>query len=102
MKVAAVAADIPRAIGDDVSITVEILSPGTRRTDRVAKFAEYAEAGIEHYWLVDLDATPTLTAYRLDSGRYELVAEDQSEVRIDVTGTLVTLDLPALTGSISH
>jgi Uma2 family endonuclease len=42
----------------DVVLLVEIVSPGSRRTDRVMKAYEYAKAGIEHYWIVDLDADP--------------------------------------------
>ena len=40
----------------DVVLVIEIVSPGSRRTDRVMKAYEYAKAGIEHYWIVDLDA----------------------------------------------
>lgn len=36
-------------------LVVEILSPGSRRTDNVIKRAEYADAGIPHYWIVDLE-----------------------------------------------
>lgn len=43
----------PRLRPGEVLVAVEILSPGTRRTDRVAKLAEYAEAGIPHYVIVD-------------------------------------------------
>ncbi|WP_198163987.1 Uma2 family endonuclease [Nocardia violaceofusca] len=92
----------PRWNADEVLLAVEILSPGSRRTDRVAKFAEYAEAGIEHYWLVDLDAPTTLTGYRLLGDYYELIADNQSTVRIDLSGTPVTIDLTALTGSRSE
>ena len=42
----------------DVVLVVEIVSPGSRRTDHVMKAYEYAKAGIEHYWIVDLDADP--------------------------------------------
>jgi Uma2 family endonuclease len=42
----------------DVVLVVEIVSPGSRRTDHVMKLYEYAKAGIEHYWIVDLDADP--------------------------------------------
>ncbi|MGH3611494.1 MAG: Uma2 family endonuclease [Pseudonocardia sp.] len=34
---------------------MEVLSPGSHRTDHVAKRADYADAGIPHYWIVDLD-----------------------------------------------
>jgi Uma2 family endonuclease len=45
-----------RVDASDVVLVVEIVSPGSRRTDRVMKAYEYAKAGIEHYWIVDLDA----------------------------------------------
>jgi Uma2 family endonuclease len=38
----------------EVVVVVEFLSPGSRRTDLVAKRSEYADAGIPHYWIVDL------------------------------------------------
>ena len=40
----------------DVVLVVEIVSPGSRRTGRVMKAYEYAKAGINHYWIVDLEA----------------------------------------------
>ncbi|WP_425315232.1 Uma2 family endonuclease [Tsukamurella pseudospumae] len=45
---------------DEVIIVVEILAPGTRLLDRVTKRSEYATAGIPHYWIVDLDAGPSI------------------------------------------
>ncbi|HEY4007347.1 MAG TPA: Uma2 family endonuclease [Pseudonocardia sp.] len=38
----------------DALLTVEIVSPGSERTDRVVKRGEYADAGIPHYWIVEL------------------------------------------------
>ncbi len=84
----------PRLLAADVVLAVEIVSPGTRRTDRVTKPAEYAEAGIPHYWLVDLDPPVTLTAHLLVDGAYEVVAEGSSTldltapvpIRLDVAG----------------
>ena len=49
----------------DVVLAVEILSPGSRRMDNVLKRAEYADAGIPHYWIVDLDAPVSLVACHL-------------------------------------
>lgn len=40
----------------EVLLVVEILSPGSHRTDNVVKRAEYADAGIGHYWIVDLES----------------------------------------------
>lgn len=60
-----------RLSASDVILAVEIVSPGTGRTDRVTKPAEYADAGIRHYWLVELDAPVTLTGHLLVDGEYE-------------------------------
>lgn len=48
--------DAARLSAAEVSVIIEILSPGTRRVDLVLKRSEYAEAGIPHYWIVDLDS----------------------------------------------
>lgn len=40
----------------EVVLAVEVVSLGSERTDRVIKRGEYADAGIPHYWVVDLDA----------------------------------------------
>jgi Uma2 family endonuclease len=34
-------------------LVVEIVPPGSARTDHVLKRSEYADAGIPHYWIVD-------------------------------------------------
>ncbi len=52
----------------EVLVVVEIVSPGSWRTDHVAKRSEYADAGIEHYWIVDLDASVSLIACHLAEG----------------------------------
>jgi Uma2 family endonuclease len=52
----------------DVLVAVEVVSPGSRRIDRIVKRAEYADAGIPHYWIVDLDAPVSLVACRLEPG----------------------------------
>jgi Uma2 family endonuclease len=49
----------------EVGLAVEISSDGTRRTDRTIKHNEYADAGIPHYWIVDIDDRPALTACNL-------------------------------------
>ncbi|HEX5740630.1 MAG TPA: Uma2 family endonuclease [Pilimelia sp.] len=70
---------------DQVVLAVEIVSPGTRRTDRFAKPGEYAAAGIRHYWRVEQDPVHVY-AYRLSdqpgrSGMREYVlAGDSTDV----------------------
>ncbi|MBF6334620.1 Uma2 family endonuclease [Nocardia abscessus] len=99
---AGIQANLPRYDAADVLLAVEILSPGSRRTDRVTKFFEYAEAGIEYYWMIDLDKPTSLAAYYLIGGDYELVAEQSGTVTLDIAGTPVTVDLAALTSSRAH
>ena len=38
---------------DPPDLAIEVLSPSTRRIDREEKAAEYAEAGVTEYWIVD-------------------------------------------------
>jgi Uma2 family endonuclease len=47
---------------DEVVLAVEIVSVGSERTDRTIKHSEYADAGIPHYWIVDIEPRPALTA----------------------------------------
>ncbi len=61
------------------------------------KFAEYAEAGIPQYWIIDLRAPVTLLAYTLVDEHYELSGEHTGTVTLDVAGHPVTLDLDHLT-----
>jgi Uma2 family endonuclease len=71
----------------------EILSPSTRRHDLLVKKPYYARVGVKHHWLIDL-AARTLTAYRLESGKWlELgVYGDERDARIEPFDT-VTLDV---------
>jgi len=55
-------------------LVVEVTSPGTRRTDRVEKFVEYAQAGVREYWIVDPDSR-TVEAFVLREGAYELLGK---------------------------
>jgi Uma2 family endonuclease len=49
----------------DLVLAVEVVSPGSRRLDHVVKRGEYADAGIPHYWIVDLDEPMSLLACHL-------------------------------------
>ena len=89
--------NVPRVEGAEVLLAVEIISPGSHMTDTVTKPAEYANVGIRHYWVIDLEPPISLTAYHLagEFGYQEAPA---------VTGTFttsepfpLTIDLPALT-----
>ncbi|HEU5480211.1 MAG TPA: Uma2 family endonuclease [Candidatus Tumulicola sp.] len=52
----------------EVLIVIEVVSPGSERTDYVVKRGEYAGAGIPYYWVIDLDPSGSLTAYQLAGG----------------------------------
>ena len=81
-----------RLAATDALLVVEILSDGTRKVDRVLKFAEYAEAGIPQYWIVDLDAPASLLAFTLVDGFYERSGEFTGAVELAVDGHPVTVD----------
>ncbi|MFC0105000.1 Uma2 family endonuclease [Kibdelosporangium aridum] len=49
----------------EVLLIVETVSPGSRRTDYRIKRDEYADAGIPHYWILDLDEPVSLLACHL-------------------------------------
>jgi Uma2 family endonuclease len=51
----------------------EILSPADRQTDEVAKLAEYAQAGVPEYWLVDPEEA-TIRIFTLAGEGYRLAA----------------------------
>jgi Uma2 family endonuclease len=87
----------PRVAAADVLLAVEILSDGTRKVDRILKFAEYAEAHIGGYWIVDLDQPASLRAFTLVGDAYELDGEFTGPVTLDVAGHAVTVDPSGLT-----
>lgn len=82
----------PRQSPSDVLAVVEVLSPGSRRTDRVLKRAEYAEVGIGCYLLVDPDPPVSLVEFALVDGGYEQVGEHRGRSALTVLRG-VTLDL---------
>jgi Uma2 family endonuclease len=52
----------------EVVLAIEIVSPGSERTDHTVKHLEYADAGIPYYWVIDLGEPGdhvTLTAHHL-------------------------------------
>jgi Uma2 family endonuclease len=99
--VVVVRADAPqqRALARDVALAVEILSPSTRKVDLQVKAFEYAEAGIGHYWIVDLDPpVSTIAVFGLgvpgdgyvesQTAAHELVVDVPFPLRIDVDALL--------------
>jgi Uma2 family endonuclease len=80
----------------EVHVVIEIVSPTSHRIDHVDKRGEYADAGIPHYWIVDIDEPISLVACLLTE---EFGYQDHQRV----TGTFtteepfpITLDLDRL------
>jgi Uma2 family endonuclease len=84
----------PRVPAGDVLVAVEVVSPSTGRTDRLTKPVEYADAGIPHYWLVEMDPL-SITAYTLVDGDYEVVAQS-SEILSVLEPVPMTIDVQRL------
>ena len=63
----------PQRLLGGPELAVEVLSPGSRHTDRTVKLQRYERAGTPAYWLADPDEL-TLTAYELRDGRYAQAA----------------------------
>lgn len=59
---------------EDFGLVVEVVSPTSRRRDRVHKMVEYAEAGIPYYWLVELEPDVEILAYELVGPGYRETA----------------------------
>ena len=57
------------AIEGPPDLAVEVLSPGSERTDRRDKFKQYAAGGVKHYWIVD-PKQRTIESYVLRGGKY--------------------------------
>ncbi|MBE1500647.1 Uma2 family endonuclease [Amycolatopsis lexingtonensis] len=70
----------------EVAVVIEVVSPGSKRTDYHVKHDEYADAGIPHYWIIDITEPISLVACH-QAGEFGYL--DASAV----TGTFTT-DVP--------
>ncbi len=59
-------------------LVVEIVSPSSRRYDRVTKLRWYAQLGVPEYWLIDPDAR-TVERLTLAGGVYAIAASLEGE-----------------------
>ncbi|QVQ52634.1 Uma2 family endonuclease [Spiractinospora alimapuensis] len=56
--------DFEQLAAEHVVVAVEVLSTWSQRRDRLHKMAEYAAAGIPHYWLVEVDTLGAVSVER--------------------------------------
>jgi Uma2 family endonuclease len=80
--------NVKRFQPEDVLLVIEVISPSNAGIDRREKPIRYAEAGIPHFWRVELegDRSPYVVRDRLDGDRY-------AEVGTVLAGEEETVDL---------
>ena len=80
----------------DALVVIEVVSPGSRRIDLVHKRGEYADAGIPHYWIVDISPPVSLVAAHL-AGEFGYIDTAVVTGRFNTTEPVpVDLDLDVL------
>jgi Uma2 family endonuclease len=76
-----------------VHLAVEIVSPGSKATDRAIKPDLYAEAGVPAYWRLELEPQPRLFAFELRRGRYQQIVEIAAGERRVIAAGGITFEL---------
>lgn len=79
----------------DLLLAVEIVSPRTRKQDRIVKPAAYAAAGVPFYWRVEpvKGQPPTIVCFALVDGSYVEQVTIESGASATVTAAPVPVDL---------
>ena len=79
-----------------MALVVEVVSPGSRKTDRLFEPAEYAEAGVGSYWRVETEPDVVVHVHRLDDdATYREVQQVRGVEQVAVPFAVV-LDAPSL------
>ncbi|MGI5132539.1 Uma2 family endonuclease [Pseudonocardia sp. CA-107938] len=80
----------------EVLLAIEVFSPDSYRRDARIKRGEYADAGIGHYWMIDLEDGPSLLACHL-AGAFGYADHGPVRGRFATTDPFpVEIDLDAL------
>lgn len=79
------------------TLCVEVLS-ANRGRDLVIKSTKYAQAGVDHYWIVDPEVGTLLVCRRVDTAYVEVttVPRDSDSVELDFGAGTLTIDLARL------
>jgi Uma2 family endonuclease len=67
-----------KAMEGPPDLCVEVISPSSVRTDRTAKFKQYAKGKVAHYWIVD-PRHKTMEGYKLVGRKYELIGSGKED-----------------------
>jgi Uma2 family endonuclease len=67
----------------EVVLAVEVVSPGTRRRDRIEKPPQYAAAGVPYFWRIEQDPVHVYAYERDSKGSCRLVADSDKELVVD-------------------
>jgi Uma2 family endonuclease len=73
-----------KAIEGPPDLAVEVISPSSVEVDRQDKFAQYREAGVAHYWIID-PAIKTIETWKLEGGQYVLVGRGQGAATVNLS-----------------
>ena len=77
-------------------LSVEVLSPSTRRFDRLVKRDRLEAAGVGAYWLIDPDG-PSVTVLELEAGalveRFQVGPDERLDVTVPFPLSIVPRDL---------
>ena len=85
-------------------LIIEIVSPGSRRTDFMIKRAEYADAGIPYYWILDLEPAGAVSLRACHQAEGTAGYVDYGAVANTYTTELpfpLTIDLAAISNVLS-
>ncbi|WP_410871945.1 Uma2 family endonuclease [Nocardia sp. A7] len=77
--------DFGQLTADRVFIVVEVVSPWSKRRDRIHKMADYADAGIPHYWIVEFDKVGAVSVER-----YALEVRKQAYTHVEPPTAMAT------------
>lgn len=81
-----------------IRVIIEVVSPGSDKTDRVDKMGEYASAGIPFYWLVWItdNRVASIDVYVLDHAieAYRLLRTLAPEDEVSVLEVPVRIKVP--------
>jgi Uma2 family endonuclease len=81
-----------KAMEGPPDLAVEVISPTSGEIDRTDKFAEYREAGVPHYWIVDPELR-TIEAWTLKRGKYVRAGRGQGTAVVRLA-PFPELDIP--------